>query len=199
VSVTIYRLASSAFTLLVLARVFLLMYRAIKSQIARYNRYQTQKQKSDPAFLKLQIQKSKKELDEWMSRDKAHRENVTALHYEYKGFINLSRIESDRKKLFEDKWSNWEFSKTSHELQPCPGDYQSQCIKMFGEMSFARKSIIAKDPSFWTADKELFWRNICHPAIKAVDVRESTFFETRQRILAENEFNHGDDRDRSSA
>lgn len=198
-SVTIYELASSAFTLLVLVRICLVTYRAIKNQLARYARYQTQKQKSDPAFIRLQSQNSKKEFEEWMSCDKAHRENATPLHYEYKGFINLSRVESDRKKLFEDKWSSWEFSKTSHKLLSCPGDYQGQCIKMFGEMSLARKSIIASDPSFWIAEKELFWRKICHPAIKAVDIRGNNLFDTRQRILAENEFNHGDDRDRSSA
>lgn len=188
-SVLIYKVASTIFTLSILGRILFLLGRFIKKQRSRYVNRNVRKRESSPQFILLKKLKAKKEFEEMMTRDKAHRKVVEELHYDYKGFVNLSRLESDRKKLFEDKWMNWRFSKNSHELQSCPGDYQAQCIKMFGEMSFVRKSIIVSDPNFWTEAKEDFWRKICHPAIKKTDVREKTMFDTRQRIIAEDEFN----------
>ena len=67
------------------------------------------------------------------------------------------------------------------------------------EMSYARKAIIAKDPAFWSQEKERFWIKICHPQIRKVDLRGLSLFDTRQRILAEEEFNQDDGEDRSSA
>ncbi len=198
-SALIYKIAASIFTLAVLGRIAFLLVQFLKRQLRRYADYKKVKKENDPKFLRIQNLKKKKDFDDMMEREKAHRNKVAELHYEYQGFINLSKVESDRKKLFEDKWSDWKFSNNTHKLLPCPGDYQCQCIKMFGEMSFARKSIIAKDPNFWTEGKENFWQKICHPAVKKFDICGQDLFETRQLIIAENDFNHGDDEDRSSA
>jgi len=109
-------------------------------------------------------------------------------HYRYDGvYLNLTTVQKDREILFENLWNDWKFNKDNCQLI-APGDYHAQCLKMFGEMSFARKVIIAKRPISWTQDKEIFWRKICHPEIAKVDIREDNLFDTRQRIVAENEF-----------
>lgn len=198
-SAYIYKIASTIFTLAVVGRIAFLFGRTLKKQLLRYLAYKRKKRENDPQFIQAQKAKDKKDFDSMMAREKAHREKVAEIHYEYKGFVNLNQVESDRKKLFEHKWSDWKFSSKSRELLLCPGDYQGQCIKMFGEMSFARKVIIVKNPNFWTEAKEKFWWRICHPAIRKNEIRGRNIFDTRQRIIAENDFNHDDDEDRSSA
>jgi hypothetical protein len=188
-SALIYKIASSLFTLAVLCRIAFLLVRFIKGNLNKYLAYKKARHESSPAFNRLKELKAKKEFEEMMAREKAHRQMVADLHYEYKGFVNLSRIESDRKKLFEDKWSDWKFSKNSQNLPLYLGDLQGQCIKMFGEMSFARMSLIVSHPNFWTDEKENFWRKICHPVVKKVEIRERNLFDTRQRIIAERKFN----------
>lgn len=120
-------------------------------------------------------------------------------HYRYDGvYLNLSTVQKDRELLFENLWRDWQFNKDNCQLI-APGDYHAQCLKMFGEMSFARKVIIAKRPLAWTQNKELFWRKICHPEIAKVDIREENLFDTRQRIVAENEFDSIENFDRKTS
>ena len=137
-------------------------------------------------------QDQRKWLDEYFRKEKIHRELVKKGHYDYVGFINLSLVQKDRDCLFEERWGNWAYSKNSHQLLRCPGDYQAQAIKMFGEMALARKHLILGDFKFWTEEKEKFWRKICHPAIEQVDVRGTNLFQTQELIIAMDKFNSED-------
>lgn len=196
-SVMIYKIASSLFTLAVVGRVLFLLikkaspiFRKIISLFKNHKAWRPTKLTDG--------EKNKIWFSEYQRKENEKKELSEKEHYAYENtYINLSKVQIDRRKLFNERWTAWKFNANDSELV-APGDYHSQCIKMFGEMAFARKVLIAKDPIFWTAEKEMFWRKICHPEIAKVDVREKTLFDTRQRILAEQDFNHGED-DRHSA
>lgn len=191
-SAMIYKIVSVFFTLAIVSRVLFLVFKKSNTIFKK-------------TFFHLKNLKMKKSADltegeknliwfaEYQRKEKQKKEISEKEHYTYKNtYINLSKVQSDREKLFGTRWTDWKHSKNTIELV-APGDYHAQCIKMFGEMSLARKSIIARDPIFWTDEKENLWRKICHPEIAKVDVREKNLFDTRQRVLAEEIFNHGDD------
>lgn len=196
-SVVIYKIVSTLFTLAIVGRVLYLIFTKssplLKRVVLLFKRY-----KPKP-FQLSEGEKNKIWLADYQRKEKAKMELIEREHYTYKNtYINLSLIARDRKKLFAERWTDWKFNTNNCELSS-PGDYHAQCLKMFGEMAFARKFLIAKQPTFWTEEKERFWRKICHPKIAKTDVREKNLFDTRQRILAEENFNHGDDPDSKSA
>lgn len=197
-SAMIYKIASVLFTLAVLGRVLFLLFKksapVFKKVFSILKTYLTAKPKE-----LTEGEKNKIWFAEYQRKEKQKKEITDREHYTYKNtYINLSTVQNDRIKLFGNRWTDWKHNKDTCQLL-APGDYHAQCIKMFGEMGFVRRFLIAKDPSFWTEEKEKFWRKICHPELAKVDVREKTLFDTRQRILAEESFNHGDDPDSQSA
>ncbi|PIT99101.1 MAG: hypothetical protein COT74_11670 [Bdellovibrionales bacterium CG10_big_fil_rev_8_21_14_0_10_45_34] len=196
-SATIYKIVSSAIATIVVGRVLFLVSKQILLLARKLN--SVTKRRLRTTIEISEGEKNKKWFAEYQCKEKEKRDLVEREHYQYKGtYVNLSTIQRDRKTLFESRWTNWKFNKDNCELN-APGDYHSQCLKMFGEMSHARKAIIAKDPTFWNQEKERFWIKICHPQIKNVDIHGQNLFDTRQRILAEEEFNQDDGDDRSSA
>ena len=194
----IYKIASSLFTLAVVGRVSFLIIKKTSRlfrKIITFFKNHTVWRPTEPT----NSEKNKIWFAEYQRKEKEKKELFDKEHYTYKNtYLNLSKVQSDRIKLFGERWTTWKFNTENCELL-APGDYHSQCIKMFGEMAFARKVLIVKDPIFWTEEKEKFWRKICHPQIAKVDVREKTLFNTRQRLLAEESFNYGDDPDSKSA
>lgn len=196
-SATIYKIASSIFTIFVVCRVVFLISKQLLPLAEKI--VSATKRKFRKSVEISEGEKNKIWFAEYQRREKEKRDLSEREHYQYKGtYVNLSTVQRDRKTLFENKWNGWKFNKDNCELSS-PGNYHAQCLKMFGEMSFARKAIIAKDPAFWTEQKERFWIKICHPQIQKVDIRGLTLFDTRQRILAEEEFNQDDGEDRSTA
>ncbi len=196
-SAMIYKIASALFTLAIVGRVLVLIFKK-SSPLFKRAVFLFKKYKPKP-FELSEVEKNKIWFADYQKKEKAKNELIEREHYTYKNtHINLSLIARDRKKLFAERWTTWKFNTNNCELSS-PGDYHAQCLKMFGEMAFARKFLIAKQPAIWTEEKEKFWRKICHPAIAKTDVREKNLFDTRQRILAEESFNHGDDPDSHSA
>lgn len=188
----IYKIASSLFTLAIVGRVLFLIFKKVspflKKSVSKIRHHTTKK---TPQL--SEGEKNKIWFAEYQRKEKAKSELIDREHYTYKNtYVNLSLVARDRKKLFGDHWTDWKFNSNNCELLS-PGDYHAQCLKMFGEMAYARKFLIAKQPTFWTDEKEKFWRKICHPVITRTDIREKNLFDTRQRILAEENFNHGDD------
>lgn len=195
-SALIYKIASTLFTLTIVGRVLFLIFKKLSPLLKRaVLLFEKCKPK---AFQLSEGEKNKIWFADYQRREKEKNEIIERAHYSYKNtYINLSLVVRDRKRLFTEFWTDWKFNSNNCELVS-PGDYHSQCIKMFGEMAFARKFLIAKQPTFWTEEKEKFWRKICHPAIAKNDVREQNLFDTRQRIIAEEAFNQGDDSDSQS-
>ena len=194
----IYKIASTLFTLAIVGRVLFLAFRRsapfFKRVVLTIKKHRVSK------LLEMsEGEKNKIWFSEYQRKEKEKKEIFEREHYTYKStYINLATVSRDRKKLFNERWTDWKFNSNNCELSN-PGDYHAQCIKMFGEMAFVRKFLIAKQPTFWTEEKEKFWRKICHPAITKTDVREKNLFDTRQLILAEEDFNHGDDSGSRSA
>lgn len=197
-SAMIYKIVSTLFSLAIVSRVVFLICKRSKP-IFKKIVFNLKNFKARKSAVFTEGEKNKIWFAHYQRKEKQKKEIFEREHYTYKNiYINLSKVQSDRDKLFGTRWTNWKHSKNTSELI-APGDYHAQCLKMFGEMSFARKSIIVRDPIFWTEEKEKFWRKICHPEIAKVDVREKNLFDTRQRILAEESFNHGDDPDSKPA
>lgn len=196
-SATIYKIASSVFTIVIVCRVIFLIW--TKAMPLTKKLTAVTKRKLRKVIEISEGEKNKIWFAEYQRKEKEKRDLSEREHYKYKStYVNLSTVQQDRKTLFESQWTAWEFNKDNCELNS-PGDYHAQCLKMFGEMSFARKAIIAKNPSFWTEQKERFWIKICHPQVQKVNIRGLSLFDTRQRILAEEDFNQDDGEDRSSA
>lgn len=196
-SAMIYKIVSTLFTLVIVGRVLFLIFKKLspflKRAVLLFKRY------TPKPFQLSEGEKNKIWFADYQRKERAKTELIEREHYTYKNiYINLSLIARDRKKLFAERWTDWKFNTNNCELSS-PGDYHAQCLKMFGEMAFARKFLIAKQPTFWTEEKETFWRKICHPQIAKTDVREKNLFDTRQRILADESFNHGDDPDSKPA
>ena len=196
-SASIYKIASSIFTLIIVGKVIFLIFKNLSPLVSKAT--SIMKRRINKSFEVSKGEKNKIWFADYQRKEKEKRDLSEREHYRYKGtYVNLSTVQRDRTTLFEDRWKNWEFNKDNCQLRT-PGDHHSQCLKMFGEMSYARKAIIAKDPAFWSQEKERFWIKICHPQIRKVDLRGLSLFDTRQRILAEEEFNQDDGDDRSSA
>lgn len=196
-STMIYKVVSTLFTLAIFGRVLFLIFKTSSPLLTRAV-FLFKKYTPMPSALS-EGEKNKIWFADYQIKEKQKMELIEREHYTYKNtYINLSLVARDRKKLFAERWTDWKFNTSNCELSS-PGDHHAQCLKMFGEMAFARKLLIAKQPTFWTEEKEKFWRKICHPAIAKTDVREKNLFDTRQRILAEESFNHGDDPDSHSA
>lgn len=190
-SAMIYKIVSALFTLAIFGRVLFLIFKTSSPLLTRavflFKKYTPQ------PFVLSEGEKNKIWFADYQRKEKQKMELVEREHYTYKNtYINLSLVARDRKKLFAERWTDWKFNTSNCELSS-PGDYHAQCLKMFGEMTFARKFLIAKQPTFWTEEKEKFWRKICHPAIAKTDVRETNLFDTRQRIIAEEKFDRDDD------
>lgn len=196
-SATIYKIASSIFTIFIVCRVLFLISKRILPLIQKLS--SASRRKLHKSIELSEGERNKIWFAEYQRKEKEKRDLSEREHYRYIAtYVNLSTVQRDRKILFENQWTDWKFNKDNCELNS-PGDYHAQCLKMFGEMSYARKSIIAKEPAFWTEQKERFWIKICHPQIQKVDIRGLSLFDTRQRILAEEEFNQDDGEDRSTA
>lgn len=197
-SVIIYKIASTLFTFTILGRVLFFLSRKSSKLVKNIFSLVGNHKFWRPTEL-TENEKNKIWFAEYQLKEKQKKEGIEREHYSYKNtYINLSKVQSDRNNLFGKHWTDWKFNGNDCELI-APGDYHAQCLKMFGEMAFVRKFLIAKEPGFWTDEKEKFWQKICHPQIAKVDVREKTLFNTRQRILAEESFNQGDDPDSYSA
>lgn len=197
-SALIYKIASTLFTLAIVGRVLFLAFKR-SAPLFKRTVLILKKHKVSKLLEMSEGDKNKLWFSEYQRQEKEKKEIFEREHYTYKNtYINLSTVSRDRKTLFSERWTDWKFNANNCELLN-PGDYHAQCIKMFGEMAFARKVLIAKQPTFWTEEKEKFWRKICHPVITKTDVREKNLFDTRQRILAEEDFNYGDDSDSRSA
>lgn len=137
----IYKIASTLFTLAIIGRVLFLAYRRSTTFLKRVVLI-LKKHRVSKLLEMSEGERNKLWFSEYQRKEREKKEIFEREHYTYKNtYVNLSTLSRDRKKLFCERWTDWKFNADNCELSS-PGDYHAQCLKMFGEMAFARRFLM---------------------------------------------------------